>query len=292
MRRLLTSNRQARDQRPPDFPWELNWDCASAQGLLGFWPLGYESYSERNAAQLQQAELTPTNGPTLVTSGGDIKFGRLFSSASSQYLEASMLLVSAEPITMACWANLTAIGATAQVMVAISKVADAGSSSRWNLRSAATTGVVQALSQDTPGTTSASAASAGAMVAGEWTHMTAVFAGAADRRAYRNGAEKGTNTTSVTVGPNSATTIGASRINAAAQYANATIAHACIWERALDDAGVARLYDPETRWELYYPIGRKTWSFAPAAAGTTRGMPFGTRSTAFNGGRCLKGPIA
>lgn len=270
MRHILTSNRQARDQRPPDFPWAVNWDCQSADGLVGFWPLGYESYNERNIGQFRQGEMTLTNGPTLVTSG-QMRFGRLFASASSQYCETSMVVVNAEPLTMACWANLTAISGSAQVMVGISKVADATSSARWNLRSAATTGVVQALVQDTAGTGSASAASVGAMVAGEWTHMAAVFTAADSRAAYRNGTEKGTNTTSVTVGAVSATTIGASRINAAAQYANAQIAHVCIWQHAQSDSEVAALYDPATRWELYYPIGRKTWSFSTAPAVTSRG---------------------
>lgn len=41
-----------------------------------------------------------------------------------------------------------------------------------------------------------------------------------------------------------------------------------IYNWAIPDDLVWQLYDPATRWDLYYPIGRKVWSFkAPAAPG-------------------------
>ena len=42
---------------------------------------------------------------------------------------------------------------------------------------------------------------------------------------------------------------------------NGRVAHACVWSLALTDSEVRALYDPTTRWELYHPLGRKTFSF-------------------------------
>lgn len=44
-----------------------------------------------------------------------------------------------------------------------------------------------------------------------------------------------------------------------------------LWDRGLQDAAVYALYDPETRWELLYELGRKAFFFpAPAAVEYSR----------------------
>lgn len=55
-------------------------------------------------------------------------------------------------------------------------------------------------------------------------------------------------------------------------YFAGTIYSFAIYNRALTASEVWELYEPRTRWDLYYQLGRKTYSFKPAAAG---GIPIG-----------------
>lgn len=140
---------------------------------------------------------------------------------------------SSVPITMACWFRQTS--ATTAVAMAITGTTNAN---RFDL-DVTNTGVVRAISNGA-GAGSAFADSTAGATLNAWSHGCAVFAGVADRRAYLNGANKGTNTTSRTPVTLAATRIG-SFLTASDFPFPGDMAEAAMWSVALSDAEVAVL---------------------------------------------------
>lgn len=115
---------------------------------------------------------------------------------------------------------------------------------------------------------SADIAASGTGTAGSWLHGAAVFAGSTDYRVFRNGANKNTSSTSISWGSPSNTLIGYD--NAATTYFNGDVGECGIWSVALDDGMVWRLYDPGTRFELWYPLRSRKWfTQASGSSGTS-----------------------
>lgn len=165
---------------------------------------------------------------------------RLFDDASSQYLENGTAVLTAVPLTMACWFNsnddtitqaLMAIGATTgldRFQLDIS-----GSTAGDPVRASATSASV----------TNAIASSSTGYSANTWQHACGVFASATSRAAYISGGSKGTDTTSVTPSfSTNATTIGTRYLTAVrGAFMSGIVAEAAIWNVALTDAEVAVL---------------------------------------------------
>jgi len=99
-----------------------------------------------------------------------------------------------------------------------------------------------------------------------WQHVCGIFAANNNRAVYLNGGNKATN--SSTRNPSTATSLSVGYSVPLSQNFNGNFTHICAWNRALTDTEVYQLYDPPTRWELYYPLGKKLYSFAAALTNT------------------------
>jgi hypothetical protein len=163
---------------------------------------------------------------------------RLFTSASSQYLENTSAVLTSMPFTMACWFRSSDITTTQTAMA----LGASGSNDRWALflAGAQAGDFLQAASVQS-GTTTAAATTTG-FLADTWHHGCAVFASANSRSIYIDGGSKGSNAGSSTPGTPNRTSIGARNSSGVyGVFMSGRIADAGIWNVALSDAEVAAL---------------------------------------------------
>lgn len=157
---------------------------------------------------------------------------------TSDYIEATSAVVTAVPLTMACWVNPDNTTAN-HTPLAVS--ADTGLE-RWILQLAG--GIsgdpIRAFTQGGGSTSSASSASG--FTANTWQHAAARFSANNNRRAYLNGVGGTVGTTSITPTGVNRTNIGCNwGSGARAGFHDGEIAEVGIWNVALDDAEIAAL---------------------------------------------------
>jgi hypothetical protein len=241
-------------------PFVLNAASEQALGLVSWWPLGFQNGNEIDWFGRREIK----HGTAAPTTGVDPFMGpsRKFVSASSQYLEGAYAPVLVEPCSLYCWANPASL-ATSMCCLTVAKAA--GVTTGFQLSTAATS-AFRAQTIDSGGGGSV-ATSTLTYVANNWYQVVGVFASATDRRALTNGGYKGTEATSRSVGTVDTTDIG-SRYSAGVNglFWNGMLADCRIYKRVLRDAEIAKWYEPAFRWELMYQLGKKRFSFPPAAA--------------------------
>lgn len=159
-------------------------------------------------------------------------------SGTAQYLEyATAAARTSNPMSFSCWFNSD--DTTLQFMVAVGDT-DASDGRSQYLRLFSST--VQAGTD--VGASEAAASSTTTYSTGVWHHGAAVFASTSDRRAFLDGGNKGTNTSSIPMPAVDNTTIGVRHSNNVYQFPfNGRIAEVGIWSVALTDAEVATLGD-------------------------------------------------
>lgn len=161
--------------------------------------------------------------------------------STSNYLRYASGLLTATPLTMACWAK-TSVSAATQVLMSLNNSASATDRNEFLLY-VRSTDAVSVVTADT----AASVASASTTITtGAWFHAAGVFASATSRAAYFNGANKGANSTSRTPSGINQTLIGVrnnagSFIDPFAPAGAGVVAEAAIWNIALSDADIAAL---------------------------------------------------
>lgn len=267
---VVTSRTRRRYERPPEGPFAVNYDSPLAVGLVAWWPLnrpGRTAFNVVGQRSLYDLELTGT----LAQVGGP-DGGLAYTCSSSQYFQLPDGTVPATtvPLTLGCWFNPNATNVTYCLMSLVS----GGGYDGYMLQAdgGSLYGGVFVLAR-VPGTSVAT--SGGAFAARRWQHALGVFASSSSRTAYLNGSPGATNTDAGSAPTADRFSLGIDGLGGT--YGNplaGLLADCCVWSRALSDAEARRLYDPGTRWELYYPLGRRTYSFAlPAAAPSAAYFP-------------------
>jgi len=193
---------------------------------------------------------------------------RSFASASAQYLYRASAVVSAMPITMACWFRTTST-------TAIQRLVDVGQLStgnqKWSLALLGTAAAPNTtVIANTSSVSGAFAATTATYLADTWHHAAAVFTSSTSRTAYLDGGNAGTDTASVSPSGVDTTTIGATGVGASAfgQYMSGRIAEAAIWDVALTASEIAALargfIPPQIRPQslvAYWPLGGRYGQF-------------------------------
>ncbi len=201
---------------------------------------------------------------------------RLFDDAAEEYLTVASAVVTAAPLTMACWFNTNDL-AVNQHLVTItlatgwhffSLMAGAGSLSDHVAAYAGDAG-------------SSWAETTSAFSVNTWHHACAVFSAANARAAYLDGGGKGTDSTSITPAGLDTTTIGVARLNSKGYaYTSGMVAGPAIWNVALTDAEVAMLAlgvspllvrpaNLVSHWDLIRGIQDRVGGYHLTASGTT-----------------------
>ena len=159
--------------------------------------------------------------------------------ASSEALNLATAPVTAAPLTMACWFNVTNITAAHYLMA----ISDDGTPNggRFDLACGGDDpdDPIQAWAASSIATDAAQSTIAYSI--NTWQHAAGVWASASSRSAYLNAGSKGTNSTSVTPLSVDRLRIGSTADSTQAAFVNGSIAEAAVWNVALTDAEIAIL---------------------------------------------------
>lgn len=249
--------------KPPTGPFALNRDAPQAQGLVAWYPMGGPSgrgLAQDLAGQARARTLSGTVGG--ITLGDMGQPAQTLVSASSQFVGGTDIPVSAFPLSISAWFRpATAHSGTVAGL-------NNGDPSR-KLLFCYSDGTIRAFTSNASGSASAFPASTGSYTTGKWTHGAVVFASSTSTSVYRDGKNKTTNTTAVDFGSPVSIRIGHDGNSVpGSNYFNGDVGEVGFWAVALGDDLVWRLYDPGTRYELWYPLRSRKWMVS-AGGGST-----------------------
>jgi len=159
---------------------------------------------------------------------------RLFAASSSQYLQAAGVPVSSVPVSLVCWGYPGNTTLAYLICFADTSVPDHTFRLGWN------NSTLAAIAYCSGGSDGFALSSSGGS-SGAWHHFAAVFAATNDRRAFFDGGNKGTNSSSVTPAGLDGCSIGRACDSTPGYYTTGRIAEAAAYSAALTDAEVAVL---------------------------------------------------
>src|SRR5262245_60680725 len=167
--------------------------------------------------------------------------GRTFVRASSEFLEHGAAIVSAAPLTFACW--FRSDDATVdQALVSTGRTNSSSIYFSLEIHGSATGDPLRAVISDSTSFQSFASTSTG-YSANTWHHGCAVYASSTSRAAYIDGGSKGTDTASRTpsISASPASRIARRASTATTVYMSGRIAEVAMWSVDLNDADVLGL---------------------------------------------------
>lgn len=245
----------------PVWPYVLNVDSDQAEGLVNWWP-GDPSGNEMFDLSGRANNLLFNNGAKL-SYGQDRGQSLSVASASSQFAESSVVSVVGMPLTLCGWVNPATLGNNRQMMGIYTAGQNAG---RFTII-INLSGNIQTVQVDN--SVASSSASGGAITAGIWWHILAIWRSTTSREAWINGVQVGTDATSLgaTSGMNR-TSLGRGRSDTP-NYTNGLLEDCRVYNRALNPAEIWDIFEPQTRWELRYQPGKSRYFVGGAVTGVT-----------------------
>ena len=266
--------------RPPTGPFALNRDCPQAQGLVAWYPMGGAA-GQKYVPNLVGAErpLTPVNSPPM-TLGPHGRPAFRFSAGSSQRLSyTTAALVTALPLTLACWAKPTDNTITSSLLY-LDNTANIDKQIGLDISGTEANDPLRAWS----GTTSSKCNNP---TFGAWSHFAGVFTSVSSWMAYIN-AVAGTAATSggSNASGNTRLDVGAqfrSDFSSGVNFHTGEIGEIQIYDIAVAQEVLARLASPGTAFELWYPLRSRKW-FTQGAAAFKPAWARGSNSIIVGGG--------
>lgn len=155
---------------------------------------------------------------------------RLFTRGGGDKIQAASAVLTAMPLTMACWFNATALDNAHRLL----SLTDGSTNNRFQIGISVANAVLGLIAS---GGSSANATSTASITAGAWYHCAAVFTSATSRAVYLNGGNKGTNATNLTPSGLNVTALG----NDGTTTCNGKVALPAIWNSAHSDGEIAAL---------------------------------------------------
>lgn len=264
---IVTSRTRQRHAAPPLGPFVANKDSSQYQGLVAWWPL----HEIRGTRYDRKGYWSLTENGTVDARSGPFGGGRasLWDAGTTDYLEyQGTPPVNAVPLTMSCW-FLAADVTNYYALVAVLKYANAGTDDYFSLGINGAGAGDPVYAEVANGANYNAASSATGYTANTWNLAAGGFESATSRWATCNAQSRGTNTTSrtPTAGSIDRTQIG-SFVSQGGTYSpiNGQIFDVRIYNRSISQTDNWLMYDPATRWDLWYQTGRKVYSFSTGAA--------------------------
>lgn len=268
---VVTSRTRGLYERPPEDDFVLNLDCDSAVGLVAFWPLFGETkgreldYSRRRNFPLTR---TGTVGRGPVPDGG---FGWSNTGSGSNYLQTvATPPVTGYPLTV----NFFFLPRTSGEYGAESSCVHFGNSAGSNYwvliydgANGEGAGAHKVVVDSSGGGQNIQGSTGSLGAAGNVAMATASYASTTSHTTYLNAV--GTLSTATVTTPSGwdRYTVGAYRDGGGTFNAlNGLLWWVTVHNVARSAAQVARAYDGKYRYELAYPLGRRSYSFAPPTA--------------------------
>lgn len=229
----------------------------SQENVAGTWSAYVAVYHFGDGSTVSMTD--STGSYSFTNSGGTATTGQIngavaYAAASSQYSYISSAVLTTTPISITAWVKTT----TSPGTLPIATIQSAGSNLYMH-RLFLYLGKVQAQTQTgDPSYASGLAESSASYSTADWFHAAAVFANGSSRKAYYNGANSGTDTTTaVPVGLNKTQT----RTESVDQYMDGSIDELRFANSALSDGWIQTEYNsgiPGTFWDVGSPTAITT----------------------------------
>ena len=236
--------------RPIDQPFTINYDSPQAAGLVALWTC----FNQRGVPGLRDSigeyDMAAVNTPPIVN---DFEMGPVvsFLAANTEYLEIDLPVVTATPLTIACWFYSTSV-AIAQALVQICELGQPDELYALTARGDAGGDPVTLVRIAGAGPNFCDTTTS--YVADKWQHAAAVCWDDSACDVYLDGGGKGSVGVARAPGAWDRTSIARAGDSTPGSYMSGRIAEARIYDRPLTEMEVWQLYAPETRWELYSPV--------------------------------------
>lgn len=237
--------------------WNIESD--QADGLVLWMPWGGGTVPGAHSHVDQISGLVFTKGGTPIwVADSERGWSLSFDSGSSEYLIHSSAPVTAPPLTVACrfYHDSDAVAHFNLI-----DIASAAAANRHRLYIQFADDI---RAESRLGGSAAEAITTADRTINTWQHACGVWADVDSRAAYLEGGNKGTNATDVQPTGLDTTGIGARVGLATGDYFSGRITDTRIYNVAKNDAQVAELVHPDTKWELY-EIPRRLWRLGVVA---------------------------
>lgn len=250
---FILPGRAAKGLRPSG-PWQVNRESPALSGLVLWYPLTpFQSWTDA----IQRVQATPAGGPLLAGDaliGTGVGFDGTDDSLPAPYSAA----YNVATLTVSFW--MRSVSNNQGVMVG--RYDNTGPGSSWMIWRNSGTLLLYVVggSQDTGWATTD----------GTMHHVVATYESSVDLRLYVDGTLFFTSGTigAIQTPANTPITIGTA--TALGFAAIQCLADVRVYNRKLTTAEIWRLYDPQTRWDLYWQPGRTLYFDAGAAPPTGR----------------------
>lgn len=240
----------------------LNKDSPQAAGLVAWYPFG-AGLNAIDEGPIGRYHLADVGSPAFVY---DKERGRVtdLATASSQRFNAAITPVTSYGCTLTCW-HMKDNATDVTFLVQLYNSADTGqfmalmarASQEMRARKDGGTGSAQN-ADDSPGYT-----------VGEWSFGAAVFVSATSMRVKANKRASVSNSTDTGTMAVDGISIGAEMFTTPRSYYGGLVDDVRVYNRALGDAELEEIYDPNKRFDLYYEVGRVFYSFPHPAGNLT-----------------------
>ncbi len=245
-----------------DLAQPIDWSHPQARGLVAYFPffLLRAGVKARDLAYgIWPADLTA--GAAYVADG---PFGAAvdFSGGADDRVVPSGAILTAPPITMACWATCTNISVT-QTLMCLSSTSPNQHGYELLCNGAASGDPIQAASRAGLGNFASSATPA--YPSTRYFHACGTWGSNVNRTAYLDGVAAATNTNYISPSTPNVTGIGCLYYTSWAYGVYDRIAEARFYNRVLTSAEVYNLWHPSRRWEMLRTLTERTTVVVPAS---------------------------
>lgn len=223
----------------PEWPFRMNLDSPQAIGLVSWWPM-VPSSSLLAIDSRFNPMLAPTNGATFSRDPIMGWVADLSGGTTQHFTSPTVPSVVTAPMTMVGWFNVVNTTTIHQLF----QIASGTNRFALEMRGNEGGNPVGALTLDVGGFGIATSTTGYSV--NTWHHVCAVFVSTVSRFAYLDAGGRGSNTTS-----RNPVSLVNTNIGAASNGLHGLAADIRLYDYPLSDRGVERLYDPQTRWDLY-----------------------------------------
>jgi hypothetical protein len=262
-----TSTARRRAQKPL-WPFALNKDCDLSQGVVGWWTADALADDQLlDLSTINQNNMILTGNPKITGGGPDGGSALQFLSASSQSADAALPAQLIAPytsgVTMACWT----MPFTTSNQPCVGLTSSASATLRLCIRAFATATGVRF--QSAGGGTTVNVDTTFAPTQYGWNLCIGSAANLATQTIYLNSRPTAGNNNVISF-PSTMNTASMGRTkNTASAFYDGLISEFILWNRAITSTEMLSLWDPSTRWQLRYQLGKAKWFLGQAAAAAT-----------------------
>ena len=251
-----------RGSQPPVWPFTIDWDNPLSSGLVACYPAAVFPGVPQNLVGRTNVSFTEINTVTRATRPIVNRTYSFARANSERFEDTSNPWITTEPFSFAAWFQVAT--GTDQNYAILSIGADTNNRADLRLRGAGGDDDVQ-MSVKGSGTESL-ISSAISYTIGNIHHAVGICSSDRKSTVFLDGANK--NSQAIAAGVLSGIDrcfIGALLVSAVQNHMDGELAFLCVWNRVLTDAEVWQLFDPRTRWNLYYPLRQRVFVQVPAA---------------------------